>query len=77
MRGSQFTMLRCTILWISLFLNILKTFFCDCQLVYVVDVSYIGVHLFLDIPIIIILLLYVFAFFIFFFLDMVSPILDS
>jgi hypothetical protein len=46
-------------------------------LVYVVDVSHIGVHIFLDIPIIIILSLYVFVFFIFFFLDMVSPILDS
>jgi len=70
-------MLQCTILWVSLFLNILKTFFCVCQLVSVVDVSHIGVHLFVDIPIIIILLLYVFMLFIFFFLDMVSPILDS
>jgi hypothetical protein len=68
MCGWQLTMLRYTILWVSLFLNILKSFFCGCQLVSVVNFTHIGAHLFLDIPIIIVLLLlciYVLHFFLF------------
>jgi hypothetical protein len=41
-------MLRCTMLWVNFLLNILKPFFACWLVVSIVDVSCIGMHIFLD-----------------------------